>query len=144
MYTKETAEHQFSFTHDWFITPELDKEDDLVRIADAIDWVSLSEKLAVFYCPDNGRPALPSRAKVGLLILKHLKGLSDENVVSELKANVYMQYLCDISLKEAAKFMNPQALPGSANKLDQKASSLSKRKSLRRLKKPASSVDDVW
>lgn len=110
MYTKETAEHQFSFTHDWFIVPDLDKEDDLVKIADAIDWVSLSEKLAVFYCPDNGRPALPSRVKVGLLILKHLKGLSDENVVAELKANVYMQYLCDISLKEAKRFMDPSSL----------------------------------
>jgi hypothetical protein len=135
MYTKETAEHQFSFTHDWFITPELDKEDDLVRIADAIDWVSLSEKLAVFYCPDNGRPALPSRAKVGLLILKHLKGLSDENVVSELKANVYMQYLCDISLKEAAKFMNPSSLTRFRKQIGSKGIKLIEEEVLKTLKK---------
>lgn len=110
MYTQESTEHQFSFTHDWFITPELDKGDELIQIADSIDWVSLSEKLAKFYCPNNGRPIIPSRVKIGLLILKHLKWLSDEGVVSELKANVYMQYLCDLSLKEAAKCIEPSSL----------------------------------
>lgn len=135
MYTKETAEHQFSFTHDWFIVPDLDKEDELVKIADAIDWVSLSEKLAVFYCLDNGRPALPSRAKVGLLILKHLKGLSDENVVSELKANVYMQYLCDISLKEAKRFMDPSSLTRFRKQIGSEGIKLIEAEILKTLKK---------
>ncbi|OGX45256.1 MAG: hypothetical protein A3G38_03875 [Omnitrophica WOR_2 bacterium RIFCSPLOWO2_12_FULL_51_8] len=77
MYTKESEEHQFSFTHDWFVVPEVDGNHELIKISKAIDWVSVSEKLSRFYCADNGRPAKPSRAKAGPLILKHLYCYSD-------------------------------------------------------------------
>lgn len=110
MYTKESNEHQYSFTHDWFVVPELDENHELVRIAKTIDWVSLSDKLAHFYCPDNGRPAKPARAKVGLLILKHLYQFPDDDLVDMLKRDIYAQYLCDISLKEAKNFINPSTL----------------------------------
>jgi len=33
------------------------------------------------YCPDNWRPAKPIRLMVGLLILKHVRDLSDGSVV---------------------------------------------------------------
>ena len=110
MYTQENNEHQYSFTHDWFMVPEVDKSHEIIKIADSIDWVSLSEKLAPFYCPDNGRPTKPARAKVGLLMLKHLYGLSDESVVDMLKRDLYAQYLCDVSLKEAIRFIEPSSL----------------------------------
>ena len=109
MYTKDN-EHQYSFKNDWFMVPEVDKNHEVIKIADAIDWMSLSERLAKFYCPDNGRPTKPSRAKVGLLMLKHLNGLSDEAVVDMLKRDLYAQYLCDVSLKEAQKFINSSTL----------------------------------
>lgn len=110
MYTKESNEHQYSFKHDWFMTPEVDKNHEIIKIADTIDWASLSEKLAQFYCPDNGRPTKPSRAKVGLLVLKHLYHLSDEAVVDMLKRDIYAQYLCDVSLKEAVTFIDSSSL----------------------------------
>jgi IS5 family transposase len=109
MYTKDD-EHQYSFKHDWFMVPEVDKDHEIIRIADAIDWASLSERLAKFYCSDNGRPTKPARAKVGLLMLKHLNGLSDQAVVDMLKRDLYAQYLCDVSLKEAQKFINASTL----------------------------------
>lgn len=110
MYTSEPQEHQFSFSHDWFMKPELDQEHELIKIANAVDWGALSDALSKFYCPDNGRPTKPSRAKIGLLILKHLKGLSDKNTVDEVKANIYAQYLCDVSLKEASRFIHSSSL----------------------------------
>ena len=109
MYTKDD-EHQYSFKNDWFMVPEVDKNHEVIKIADAIDWASLSDRLAKFYCPDNGRPTKPSRARVGLLMLKHLNGLSDESVVDMLKRDLYAQYLCDVSLKEAQKFINSSSL----------------------------------
>ena len=109
MYTKDD-EHQYSFKNDWFMVPEVDHNHEIIKIADAIDWASLSDRLAKFYCPDNGRPTKPSRAKVGLLMLKHLNGLSDETVVDTLKRDLYAQYLCDVSLKEAQKFINSSTL----------------------------------
>ena len=110
MYSKEPNEHQYSFKHDWFMTPEVNKNHEIIKIADSIDWVSLSEKLSRFYCSDNGRPTKPSRAKVGLLILKHLYGHSDESVVDMLKRDIYAQYLCDVSLKEAVTFIHASSL----------------------------------
>lgn len=110
MYTKESEEHQFSFTHDWFVVPEVDENHELIKISKAIDWVSVSEKLSRFYCADNGRPAKPSRAKVGLLILKHLYRYSDAELADLIKRDIYAQYLCDVSLKEAKNFINPSTL----------------------------------
>lgn len=110
MYTKEPAEQQYSFKHDWFMVPEVDKDHEIIRIADNLDWVNLSGRLAKFYCPDNGRPSKPSRAKVGLLILKHLYGHSDKAVVDMLRRDIYAQYLCDVSPKEAKTFINSSSL----------------------------------
>ena len=110
MYTKESEEHQFSFTHDWFVVPEVDENHELIKISKAIDWVSVSEKLSRFYCADNGRPAKPSRAEVGLLILKHLYRYSDAELADLIKRDIYAQYLCDVSLKEAKNFINPSTL----------------------------------
>ncbi len=110
MYTKEPKEYQHGLFQDSLITPFLDKNDALCKIARAIDWDSLSDKLAQFYCPDNGRPTKSSRVKVGLLILKHLYRISDEEAVNTLKCNLYAQYLCSISIEESKDFLDPTSL----------------------------------
>ena len=46
------------------------------------------------YCSTNGRPAHPIRLMCGLLILKHLRNVSDEMVVSQWSENAYYQYFC--------------------------------------------------
>lgn len=46
------------------------------------------------YCHENGRPAKPIRLMVGLLILKHVRNLSDESVVEQWSENVYYQFFC--------------------------------------------------
>lgn len=110
MYTKESKNHQYSFTHDWFVVPKLDENHELIKISKAIDWAALSDKLAQFYSPDNGRPTKPSRAKVGLLILKHLYHFSDDDLVDLIKRDLYAQYLCDVSFSEAVNFIHPSSL----------------------------------
>lgn len=100
MYTKESKEYQYKLLQDSMITPFLDKSHPLYKISQVIDWVSLSEKLGQFYCPDNGRPTKPSRLKIGLLILKHMYQISDEDTLDTLKTNIYAQYLCDVTLEQ--------------------------------------------
>lgn len=46
------------------------------------------------YCPDNGRPAKPIRLMVGLLLLKHIRNVSDESVVEQWSENIYYQNFC--------------------------------------------------
>jgi len=47
-------------------------------LADTIDWSFFEKEFAVFYSKE-GRPAKPIRLMVGLLLLKQLENLSDEN-----------------------------------------------------------------
>lgn len=110
MYTQEPKEQQPTFIFDTMITPLLDQDNALFKITRAIDWVSLSEKLAQFYCLNNGRPSKPSRLKVGLLILKHLYKVSDNDACNTLKENLYVQYLCNVSLEKGKQFINSSSL----------------------------------
>lgn len=42
----------------------------------------------------NGRPGKPIRLMCGMLILKHLRNLSDESLVEQWSENAYYQYFC--------------------------------------------------
>jgi IS5 family transposase len=74
----------------------LDSNDPLVALADAINWEQFDNSFEKYYS-DNGRPAKPIRLMVGLLILKQLENLSDENMVLQWKRNPYYQYFCGMT-----------------------------------------------
>ena len=84
---------QTSFFGDDLIN-QLDPQDPLVVLAHAIPWSDLEAGLSVGYAIKQGRPSLPIRRLVGLLILKQLENLSDERVVLQWKRNPYFQYFC--------------------------------------------------
>lgn len=63
-------------------------------LANKIDWEMFEREFSPQYCPNNGRPAKPIRLMVGLLILKHIRDLSDESVVEQWSENNYYQYFC--------------------------------------------------
>lgn len=66
---------------------------EMVVLSHRIDWVSIEKKFAEFYS-DNGRPAHPIRLMVGLHLLKHIHGISDEKVCAQWRENPYWQYFC--------------------------------------------------
>ncbi len=65
----------------------------LVKLSQLIDWNHLNEKLSVHYA-SAGRPGLSIRLMVGLQLLKHIEGLSDEVVCERWERDPYMQYFC--------------------------------------------------
>ena len=71
----------------------LDSSDPLIALADTIEWEIFEKAFASCYS-DEGRPAKPIRLMVGLLLLKQLENLSDENIVLQFKRNPYYQYFC--------------------------------------------------
>ena len=71
----------------------LDMNDPLIGLSNVIDWKIFENEFIEFYCKD-GRPAKPIRLMVGLLLLKQLKNLSDEEIVLQWKQNPYFQYFC--------------------------------------------------
>ncbi len=66
----------------------------LFILSHKVDWDMFEKAFSPLFCPDNGRPAKPIRLMVGLLILKHVRNLSDESVVEQWSENIYYQYFC--------------------------------------------------
>ena len=66
---------------------------ELVRLSELIDWKRLEGHFAPYYS-EVGRPGLPTRLVVGLHLLKHIEGLSDEVVCERWERDPYMQYFC--------------------------------------------------
>lgn len=71
----------------------LDAKQAVFVLAGRIDWSGLEEDFRGYYS-ERGRPALPVRRMVGLLMLKQLSNLSDERVVEQWSQNPYFQYFC--------------------------------------------------
>jgi len=72
----------------------LDQKHPMYILANKVNWQLFEDSFSPLYCSDNGRPAKPIRLMVGLLILKHLRNISDESVVEQWSENVYYQYFC--------------------------------------------------
>ena len=66
----------------------------LFILANEIKWDVFEEAFSPLYSKDKGRPAKPIRLMVGLLMLKHIRNLSDESVVEQWGENNYYQYFC--------------------------------------------------
>ena len=72
----------------------LSHEHPLFQLSNKINWESFENAFSPLYCNNNGRPAHPIRLMCGLLILKHLRNVSDEMVVFQWSENAYYQYFC--------------------------------------------------
>ena len=77
-----TLEEQLNFRHP------------LYKLANKINWELFEKEFSPLYHSTKGRPAKPIRLMVGLLILKHLRNISDESVVLQWSENAYYQYFC--------------------------------------------------
>lgn len=63
-----------------------------------------------YYDDKKGRIGTSIRTVVALLILSKFKTLSDEQVISEVKENPYMQYFCNVPDEGLMAFMHPSNL----------------------------------
>ena len=74
----------------------LDFKHPLFKLANMVDWSLFEKSFAPLFCADNGRPPKPIRLMTGLLMLKHLRNVSDEQVVVQFTENAYYQYFCGL------------------------------------------------
>lgn len=70
----------------------LNQQHPLYLLSGEIDWNKFEKSFSPLYSQGNGRPCKPIRLMCGLLILKHLRNLSDESVVEQWSENAYYQY----------------------------------------------------
>ena len=64
---------------------------ELVQLAGRIDWDWIDREIASLYS-DKGRPGIEARFVIGLLLLKHIYGLSDEAVCERWVHDPYFQH----------------------------------------------------
>ena len=83
---------------------------ELYVLANQIDWQSVEDEFSSFYCPDNGRPSIPIRKIVGVLLLKMMFNHSDESVVNRWRENPYWQYFCGETFFQHEKPFDPTEL----------------------------------
>jgi len=69
----------------------IDLERDICLLADKIDWDTVCKDFSGYY-KDFGRPSVPLRRMIGLVLLKYMNNLSDEVVVERWMENPYWQY----------------------------------------------------
>jgi IS5 family transposase len=74
------------------LSAQLNPKHPLFLLAAHIDWQSLEADFAPLYQAELGH--LPIRLMIGLMILQHREGLSDEQVVTQWLENPYYQYFC--------------------------------------------------
>ena len=67
---------------------------ELILLRDAIDWERFEKVLEPVYCQNNGRPSIPVRTMVGLMMLRTMYGLSDQEVLDGWVENPYWQSFC--------------------------------------------------
>jgi IS5 family transposase len=72
----------------------VDRRHPLVRLAGLIDWGRFETEFGPLYADAIGRPGLPTRLMVGLHLLKHLDGLSDEAACARYLDSPYAQLFC--------------------------------------------------
>ena len=65
----------------------------LYQLANKINWQLFEDSFSKLYS-EKGRPRKPIRLMCGLLILKHIRNISDESVVEQWTENAYYQYFC--------------------------------------------------
>lgn len=66
----------------------------LVKLSKLVDWDGLEADFKPFYCLDNGRPGGSIRLMAGLILLKEIKGISDEELCATWAENPYFQFFC--------------------------------------------------
>lgn len=99
-----------AFSEDWVKEHITDSLHELVIFRKVIPWQRIIDRLAPFYCEGKGRTATSVRVMVALLIIGRLRSLSDEQTVSQVKENRYIQYFGNVPEEGLHTFLDPSTL----------------------------------
>ena len=95
---------------------KLDGDNRWLKIADLIPWNKLENSYSQHFST-TGRPGIDSRLAIGLLLLKHMTGTSDREIVQLVCENPYMQAFCGIDNFTAGKMIDPSTLTNVRKRL---------------------------
>ena len=73
---------------------QLNHKHSLYMLANKINWNVFETEFSKLFNKKMGAPNKPIRLMTGLIILKHVRNVSDESVVEQFQENAYYQYFC--------------------------------------------------
>lgn len=103
----------------------------LYSLADKIDWKLFEDAFSPLYCKDNESGAKPIRLITGLLILKHVRSLSDDSEVEQCQENPYYQYFCGMTEFSTKAPCNPTELVHFRHRIGEQSIDLILKESIR-------------
>jgi IS5 family transposase len=104
MYRREHR-HQLSFEDVYLpFSGKLSGDNRWIKLADLIPWDELEDDYAAKFCKGFGAPAKPFRMALGALIIEARLGLTDEELVEQIKENPYLQFFIGL---EAFQYSAP-------------------------------------
>ena len=109
----ERKAHQATFFEDatLFGGVCLDPTNRWVKMSKLIPWEAFEEQYAALFSnPREGKPAKSARMAIGALIIKKRYGLSDEDVVEEIRENPYLQYFLGFAEYTSAQPFDPSVM----------------------------------
>lgn len=81
-----------------------------LKLAEVLPWEKLDAAYGRYFTAGYGRPAKDSRLVCGLLVVKQLKKLSDEDAVAEFMESPYIQAFCGQEYFALEDVINPGIL----------------------------------
>lgn len=98
---------------------QLDPDNRWLKIAKLIPWGKLELKYQSYFS-DKGRPAKDGRLVIGIILLKHMNKLSDEEMVKQVNENPYMQAFCGLDKFVTTHLLDPSCLSKVRKRLGKK------------------------
>lgn len=103
--------HQLSF-EDFFLPfgGQLSGDNRWIKLAQLIPWDDLEDDYASQFCKGFGAPAKPFRMALGALIIKARLGLTDEELVEQIKENPYLQFFIGLEAFQTSAPFDPSLM----------------------------------
>jgi hypothetical protein len=106
-------EHRDQLSFEDFFLPfggKLSGENRWIKLAELIPWDELEDDYAAQFCKGFGAPAKPFRMALGALIIKARMGLTDEELVEQIKENAYLQFFIGLEAFQNSAPFDPSMM----------------------------------
>jgi len=110
MYRSEKNNNPLLFPKFFHLGSRLDYSNRWLTLGAAMPWEKLDELYGRYFVMGQGRPAKDSRMISGLLTVKLIKNLSDEEAVREFMESPYIQAFCGCEYFSVEGVISPSIL----------------------------------
>lgn len=99
------------------LSSQLNPSHELYQLSKLIEWDYYEKEFANLFVEKMGAPAKPVRLIVGILMLQHMNGYSDQGAIDEWVENPYWQFFCGYDFLQWEKPIDSSSLPRWRNRL---------------------------